>query len=945
MASKTKTYVNKRVLYACVFLMLALPVLVGILAWHITKNDCDAKLKNYQSSSAANTGDEMTTQSSEVTTRTPSPDEPWLNLRLSRDLLPIHYDLTLYPNFYGNNGVFEGNETVELEVKVATRFVLIHINFLNISHTSLRFKDNSQSISFKTPWFYEENQYWVIECDQTIVGGSVLLLDLSFTGSLTRAIVGFYKSTYVNSITKEESHLATSKFQPVDARRAFPCFDEPNFKANYTIHLVHRQGYVALSNMPEVTTEPWEHDSSLHITHFERSVEMSAYLVCFAVCDFTYLSDTTKYGTPIRTYATPDRVNQTAFALKVAKDSMELFEEYFNVKYPLPKQDMIAIPDFVSGAMEHWGLISYRETNMLYDENEASPANKQRVAVVVAHEIAHMWFGNMVTMDWWDDLWLNEGFASFVEYIGANHSEPSWDMLEQFVTEDVQPIMVTDAGIASHPIIVQVDNPNQINEVFDSITYSKGASIIRMLEDMMGREKFFEGIGVNGGLFNVKSVMDTWTLQMGLPYINITLESQGGQTVISATQKRFLADSTTEYDANDSPFSYQWYIYLNYLTSSSLTGSVWLNQTQTEEKDERKPNFTFEGWLLWQRQNFVASEPVIQFRNKACIGNGYMHHLCFQFNMVAMVMANVDKAGLIDDAFNLARGGYINYEVPLKLTLYLDQENAHLPWESTYTALNYISKMLGTGKSFGQWRDYILTKCKPVLERLGWEDSSDHLQNLMRANLISLTCGMADKDCLENATSRFRNWLDNDLSVSPNIRSLVYRYGMQSDGSAEDWDNLWNKYLTGTVPQEQIKLLYGMAHTRTVWLLVRFLEYTKNESLVRSQDFFTVVTYIARNPVGNSLAWDWVRTNYDYLVQRFTTYSRSFGRLVPNIISDFNTQFQLKEVEELFQKYPDAGAGRNARNMALDSIRRNIKWKQNSEDQIINWLCNTVNIC
>ncbi|KAK3089030.1 hypothetical protein FSP39_000261 [Pinctada imbricata] len=797
MSSKTKTYVNKRVVYACVILMLALPVLVGVLVWYFTKNDCDAKLNNNPPSAAAaaNTGGKLSTKLPEVTTRKPSADEPWLYPRLTRDVLPSHYDITLYPNFYGDNGVFEGNETVELDVKKDTRFVLIHINFLDISQTSLRFKDTSQSISFKTPWFYEKNQYWVIECDQTLAKGSVLVLDLTFSGSLTRAIVGFYKSSYINSITKEERHLATSKFEPVNARRAFPCFDEPNIKANYTVHLVHRPGYIALSNMPDTDTVPWEHENSLLITHFERSVEMSTYLVCFTVCDFTYLNDTTKFGTPIRAFATPDRVNQTVFALMVAKNAMELYEEYFNVKYPLPKQDLIAIPDFVSGAMEHWGLISFRETNFLYDEEEASPANQQRVNIVVSHEVSHQWFGNLVTMDWWDDLWLNEGFASFIEYLGANYSEPSWKMLEQFVTEDVQPIMVTDAGVSSHPIILQVDNPDQINEVFDGITYSK-------------------------------------------------------------------------------------------------------------------------------------------------------------------IMENVDKAGLIDDAFNLARGGYIHYEVPLKLTLYLDQENAHLPWESTYTALDYISDMMETGKSFGQWRvgiiihdcrmpflEYILAKSKPVLERLGWEDSSDHLQNLMRTNMISLACGMADKDCLDNATRKFRNWLDNGISVSPNIRSLVYRYGMQSGGSAKDWDKLWNKYQTETVPQEQIKLLYGMAHTRIVWLLVRFLEYTKNESLVRSQDFFTVVQYIAQNPAGKSLTWDWVRSNYDYLVQRFTTFSRSFGRLVPNIISDFNTAFQLQEVEEFFKTYPDAGAGANARGMALEGIKRNIKWKQDSETQIVDWLCNTVKIC
>ncbi|XP_048762432.2 glutamyl aminopeptidase-like [Ostrea edulis] len=959
MESGLKTRTNKRLVYFLVFLVVVIPILVGVLVWHFTNKNCENSLPVVNGDSDANSGNELTIQPSTTQTTTPrfSETEPWKNLRLPRYVMPVHYFITLFPDIYNGNGWFYGNESVEIEISKDTKYILIHINYLNITSTSLRRKNDSSRIEIKEHFHYEPNQFWVIETREILLQGRNVILDLSFDGSLTRAIVGFYKSKYVNSITGETRYLATSKFEPVDARRAFPCFDEPNIKANFSVHLVHQNGYIALSNMPDVKTETWKHNANLQITSFQESVKMSTYLVCFIVCDFKYLEGTTKFGTKVRTFATPDRYNQTEFSLEVAIKSMELYQDLFNVSYPLPKQDMIAIPDFVSGAMEHWGLITYRETNILYDPEQASPSNKQRVAVVVAHEISHQWFGNIVTMDWWDDLWLNEGFASFMEYLGANVTEPTWEMLEQFVTEDVQPVMVVDSVTSSHPIVVNVNNPNQINEVFDSISYSKGSAIIGMLEAVMGKGKFFLGVGnylkafrwgnaktddlwnelnkANTEGFGVKEMMDTWTRQMGFPYINITLQTERNKTVVSATQNRFLADKSTVFDPNESPFGYKWYIYLDYSLSSGGSGHFWINKTEVKVKFDVPGTFQTSGWIKFNR------------RQKGFYRVNYPDSMWCKFSTELetnnTILSNVDKAGLIDDSFNLARGGYIDYSIPLNLIKFLDTELNHLPWESACTGIEYISDMLQTGASFSLLRDFIIEKARPVLSQIGWEDDGDHLKKLMRVNLISLTCGMGDKDCLDNATNRFRRWLDNGESVTPNIRSIVYKYGMQNGGSPEDWDRMWDKYKIETVPQEQIKLLYGMANTQTMWLLVRYLEYAKKENMVRSQDFFTVVQYISQNPVGNKLVWDWIRYNWDYLVDRFTTYSRSLGRLVPNVISDFNTEFELQQVQDFFNKYPDAGAGARGRQNAIVSIKANIEWKKINEKKITDWLHQTLN--
>lgn len=291
--------------------------------------------------------------------------------------------------------------------------------------------------------------------------------------------------------------MATSKFEPTYARQAYPCFDEPAMKAKYKVSLVKPLGddYIALSNMDQDGKEIADTETQTALVTFKESVPMSSYLSCFIVSDFKHEQQTVKANGIgddflMRVFATPAQLTKVDFALKSGVSITEYYIQYFKVPYPLPKLDMAAIPDFVSGAMEHWGLVTFRETGLLYDVSISSTVNKQRVASVVAHELAHMWFGNLVTMAWWNELWLNEGFATYISYKGVDHVQPDWKMSDQFLISDLHGVLGRDATLATHPIVQPADNPDQITELFDSITYSKGASIIRMLEDMVGEANF-----------------------------------------------------------------------------------------------------------------------------------------------------------------------------------------------------------------------------------------------------------------------------------------------------------------------------------------------------------------------------------------------------------------------------------------------------------------------
>ncbi|XP_013411098.1 glutamyl aminopeptidase [Lingula anatina] len=936
------------------FLFVAIPVLVGLLTWYL--RDCASEVASPVQE--ARTGSPAVPHSTDRTTgaSTASPwpsSEPWRNLRLPPHIIPTHYDITLYPDFYGNHSTFYGNVSVELNITEETRHILIHIKYLDVTATRLTEKDTGQDVPISRNFSYIPNQFWVVETNSNISANSQVVLHLTFEGSLSNGIVGFYKSTYVNSITGETRGLATSKFEPTDARKAFPCFDEPNIKATYNTTLVHDPTYIALSNMPVESSSV--RADGLTATRFEKSVPMSTYLVCFIVCDFEFKETTTERGTKLRVYATPDRVSQVDYALRVGKEVMDLFVVYYDMPYPLPKQDMIAIPDFVSGAMEHWGLITYRETNILYNSTEASEGNKQRVAVVVAHELAHQWFGNIVTMDWWDDLWLNEGFASFMEYKGVAHVESTWNMLAQFVTEDMQPVMGYDAALSSHPIVVPVEHPDQINEVFDVISYSKGAAVIRMLEAFMGEEKFKQGIQdylkkyeyrnartddlwasleAVPGAQPIKTIMDTWTRQMGFPYLNITFSGN----IFKAVQERYLSDPEADRSAQEpSDYGYIWWVPVDYMTSvNNDVTLLWLNTSEAQfplpSGLDLQDTSTWIKFNVGQTGFYRVNYPEDMWRRFSNL---------LLSNPSALTAG--DRSGLIDDAFNLAAAGLLNYNIVLELTKALKREQDYLPWASAERGFTYIGDMMKFRVYYGKWMAYILKLVKNVHDQLGWENSGSHLDRYLRNTVINLACGHGDADCLGNATEKFRGWLDTDEYLDPNLRVMVYKYGSYRSGQ-EDWDKIWNKYEKENVPQEARRLLYALAQFKELWLLNRYLEYAWDPTKVRSQDFFNVINYISSTPIGNSLTWEWVRKRWEDIVARFGLSSRSLGRMVPGIVGDYNTKFHLAQVEEFFAKYPDAGAGERGRKQAIEGIKRNIAWIEKHEMTLVDWLNNNSNV-
>ncbi|NWX43059.1 AMPN Aminopeptidase, partial [Steatornis caripensis] len=505
--------------------IVAIVLALGAVATIIALSVVYAQEKN----KAADPGSTSTTTAAPTTA---APDNPWNRWRLPTTLVPESYEVTLQPFLTpdaNNTYIFKGNSSVVFVCTEATNLILIHSNKLDYTlqgsfHTSLQAVDGSSVPPISKTWLETPTQYLVVQLGGQLQQGQRYRLVSIFTGELADDLAGFYRSEYVDELG-DKKVVATTQMQAADARKAFPCFDEPAMKANFTVTLIHPSEYEAISNMPAKSTRQQEIDGkSWNVTEFETTPKMSTYLLAFIVSQFSYLQNTSE-NVLIRIWGRPTAIaeGQGNYALQVTGPILNFFEKHYNTPYPLPKSDQVGLPDFSAGAMENWGLVTYRENSLLFDDAYSSIGNKERVVTVISHELAHQvpagppahpagwlgpadgvqcppppqWFGNLVTLRWWNDLWLNEGFASYVEYLGADSAEPSWGIKDLMVPNELYSVMATDALATSHPLSFledEINTPAQISEVFDTIAYSKGASVLRMLSDFLSEDVFKEGL-------------------------------------------------------------------------------------------------------------------------------------------------------------------------------------------------------------------------------------------------------------------------------------------------------------------------------------------------------------------------------------------------------------------------------------------------------------------
>nr|XP_046263621.1 aminopeptidase N-like [Scatophagus argus] len=954
-------YISKNV--GLVMLVLAVSALAIIIALSIAYDKERSKNRGKPGD-----GETDSTSVPALLTTPFAPKEPWDHYRLPDSLVPVSYNVTLWPRLEPNADglyIFTGHSAVVFRCMKETDLIIIHSNKLNLTtfyghFAKLTGLGDATVPTIENSWLVVKTEYLVLQLHSRLAVGASYVLYTEFEGELADDLEGFYRSEYFEDGVKKV--VATSQMQATYARKTFPCFDEPAMKAVFSVTIIHDRATVALSNGRETDKTNSDIDGvPVRVTTFEPTERMSTYLLAFIVCEFVHIQSFQNNNLLVRIWARRKAIDdrQGDYALNVTGPILQFYEHYYNATYPLIKSDQIALPDFSAGAMENWGLVTYRETALLYDPIISSTGNKERVTTVISHELAHMWFGNLVTLKWWNDLWLNEGFASYVEYLGADYAEPTWNIKDQIILYDVHKVFAVDALASSHPLSRgedEVNDPAQISEMFNTISYSKGAAVLRMLSDFLTEPVFAKGLSsylntfafkntVYTDLWNhlqqaventpgihiphtVHHIMNHWTLQMGFPVV--TIDTRTG----SITQKHFLLDPDSVVD-RPSQFNYTWVVPIKWSKTGVEQQQYWLLQKAATHS---KMKVSGEDWVL------LNTNVSGYFRVNYDLDN--WDRLLSLLNTNHKALSIINRAQIIDDAFNLARAKIINTTLALRTTKYLSKERDYIPWESALRNLDYYILMFDRTEVYGALQAYLKKQIQPLFEHFkmitaNWTKvPTGHTDQYNQINAIGIACSMGVAGCRELIKSWYRQWMENPHQnpIHPNLKSTVYCSAI-AFGGVEEWDFAWGMFKNATLASEASRLRSAMACTKVPWLLNRYLEYTLDPAKIRKQDATSTIQYIARNVVGMPLAWNFVRARWGYIFQQYGRGSFSFSNLVNGITKRFSSEFELQELKKFREDNLHVGFGSAtmALEQAIEKTTANIKWVTENKAHVLRW--------
>ena len=850
---------------------------------------------------------------------------------LPANVKPTKYRMTLQPDL--GSFTFTGEQTIDIDIVVPTARIMLNAAELEISEVTLR--RNGALMPVRSVSMDEESETATLDFGETLAQG-LAQIDMKFTGILNDRLVGFYRSEYQDT-QGQTRHLATTQFEATDARRAFPCWDEPAQKAVFDVTLVFDDSLEAVSNTPVV--EESRPAPGLRSVRFGETPVMSTYLLAFVVGDIVSVEADAADGTTVGVWTTRGKENQAGFALDTSVKLLGYFNDYFGIPYPLPKLDHIAIPDFAAGAMENWGCVTYRETALLVDPENSSAGTRQRVAEVVAHEMAHMWFGDLVTMEWWDDLWLNESFASWMGTKAVDWLFPDWEMWTQFVNMDTNRALSLDGLKNSHPIEQEVKNPAEVSQLFDAISYSKGGSVIRMLENFLGPEVF------QGGLYRylkgheygnartqdlwaaleeesglpVTSIMDSWVKQTGYPVLQIEADRRADGVQVSLSQERFVYDRLL----GEEPNPEVWQVPVSVSAPGVASASTVMDTREavitlpaaSPSEDWYKVNADQTGFFRvnYSTEDWQRLAPAIS----------------------ALELPATDRLGIQNDAYALSRAGLLPVTQFLELAGSYAGETDASVWSDLASNLRDIEQLISGEAVHPTYRRFGRELFGPAARRAGWTPLPEdgHLDSLLRSTVLGQSGSYGDEETLAQASDLFRQYLENPEAVHPDLRGIVFSLAAQA-GDRTTYDQLWELEERTSLQEEKIRLLLAMSRFQDVGLLNGTLE-SSLSARVRSQDTITVVSGVAANPVGRETAWEFVKSNWAEFDRRYGGGGFGLMRLV-STVNSFTTEEQMADVETFFTDNPAPAAERTIR-QALERMRLNIRWLEQNRSALNAW--------
>jgi len=809
--------------------------------------------------------------------------------RLPTNVTPERYELKLTPDL--TTWTFTGDEKISIHVHEPVREIILNAAELELHAVSLQTADGKVRegrVNLDT-----ENERATLSFGEPVPAGRGDL-QIQFSGILNDKLHGFYRSTYKGA-DGQDKPLASTQFESTDARRAFPCWDEPAFKAVYQVTLVVDEKLTAISNARVVRENALPGNKKAVV--FADSMKMSTYLVAFIVGEFEATAPVMVGNAPLRVCAVPGKKHLATFAVDIGKASLEHFSAYYGIAYPGDKLDLIAIPDFASGAMENLGAITFRETALLVDADRATRTELERVADVVSHENAHMWFGDLVTMKWWNGLWLNEAFATFMEMLAVDAWKPEWRRWDSFTVSRAAAMQV-DGLKSTRPIEFPVERPEEAAGMFDILTYEKGASVLRMLEQYLGAEAFRDGIRLylrrhayanaeTTDLWDaleestkepVRALMDTWIFQAGYPLISVEKGPRGLR--LNQQMFRYLQDGSDQ--------ERKWHVPI-FLRAGTKTGVI----EKTILLADGEQSVELGDPVEWAVVN-AGGHGFYRVRYGADLFDSLKHGLQVR-------LSAVERFSLVNDTWASTLAGLTSLIDYLSLIDLLSDENDVNVWTTVIGSGHHLERILDDPQC-ATLAKRLRTLLGPAVARFGWTPrrGESDLESQLRGDLINALGTLGDdKGCQERARELFALYEESPDAVERNLIPALIAI-VAHTGTAADYDKFYGRFKNAQTPQEETRFLFALANFRLPELIDRTLDLTINGE-VRTQNSPYLMRGILLNKPARVKAWVFMKAHWEEMLRQYP--DNAIPRMCEGIVGLATAELEA-DVRDFFARHP-----------------------------------------
>ena len=828
--------------------------------------------------------------------------------RLLDTFTPNHYSLTLDLT-RAEEKEFSG--TVIISGDSTSESISLHSKGLTIQSATI---DNQPAeVSF--------GEFDELKLSQPNLENGKHTIRIDFSGTITDAMHGLYPCYFTHDGVKKQ--LFATQFESHHAREVFPCVDEPAAKAEYDLTLITRPGITVLGNMP-VKYE--EENGSSRTTTFEKTPRMSSYLLAFVIGELHKKSARTKSGVEVNVWATPAQNENTLdFALDIATRSIDFYDEYFGVKYPLPKSDHVALPDFSSGAMENWGLVTYRESCLLADPELTPESSRRFIATVIAHELSHQWFGNLVTMQWWNDLWLNESFANMMEYVAIDALQPDWHMWEDFATNEVTAALRRDSLDGVQSVQADVNHPDEISTLFDpAIVYAKGGRLLVMVRKLIGEEAFRAGLKSYFEKFAYKNTVgnDLWQeleSASGQPIVNLMNAwiSQPGLPVVSVSSSHDAATLSQErfFIGEHQPSDALWPI------------PLFANQPLDVK-------------VLNQKETIVSIEKPLQ------LNCGLSAHFITKYDESTReyLLKNItelptlDKICILQDATILARAGFENSASLLPLALSLKTETNEKVFGMAAGSLTELRKFVDDNDAARDSLKRISGEfARATFEELGWDEKAGESDDdrERRTTALGLMMYSEDEEVLNEAKTRFDNNKLEDLPTE--IRALIISTNVRHFETPEMIDNLFTAYKNTPSNDLQNDIAIGLTSTKNPETAEKILANIKDSNVIRPQDASRWFVYLIRTRESRQIAWNWLKENWAWVEDAFGE-DKSYDDFIRYAATTLLTTDELNDFRQFFEPMMDIPALTRTIKLGITEISARVELIERDKTSVLSAL-------